>query len=237
MQHRTGLLNLEELRILAENGDIDTVLSVFPDMYGRLLGKRHTVRFFLEHVAEKGMHVCDYLLACDMEMDPVQGYAFTNWATGYGDMAWMPDMVTLRIAAWLPKTALVLGDLYTSGHDSSIEQAPRRMLQRQCDIAREMGFAIMGGTEIELYLFNESYASAREKGWQAMDPASYYVDDYHVLSSTREEPTVCAIRTNLEASGIPVESSKGEWGHGQQEINLEFSSVLSQADWNTLSKP
>ena len=236
MLHRTGLLTLEKLRSLAENNEIDTVLSVFPDMYGRLLGKRHTVRYFLEHVAEEGMHVCDYLLACDMEMDPVPGYAFTSWESGYGDMKWMPDMVTLRRAAWLEKTALVLGDLYHEKLDSSVEQAPRRMLQRQCDIAREMGFTVSGGTEIELYLFNETYSSASAKGFQGLKPASEYVEDYQILSGTRDEPTIGAIRNHLEASGIPVESSKGEWGPGQQEINLEFSPVLRQADWNALYK-
>ena len=152
-----GMLTRDELQESIEGGDIETVLAVFPDMYGRLMGKRITGHFFMEHVADGGYHACDYLLASDMEMDPVPGYQFTSWETGYGDFHCVPDFTTLRRAAWLPNTALVLCDLMTEPGNQPIEVAPRRMLQRQVARAREAGFTVMSGTEIELYVFDESY--------------------------------------------------------------------------------
>ena len=154
----TGMLSRAELAQAVERGEIDTVLTVFPDLYGRLVGKRITGRFFLEQVAEHGMHACDYLLACDMEMDPVPGYAFTSWQTGYGDFHCQPDFTTLRRAAWLPNTALVLCELATDPDHRPVEVAPRRILQRQLERARAAGFTVKAGAEIELYLFHESYA-------------------------------------------------------------------------------
>jgi glutamine synthetase len=231
-----GNLSLEQLKAAAVSGEIDTVLVAFPDLYGRLMGKRVTARYFLKSVAEGGMHVCDYLLACDMEMVPVPGYKFTNWETGYGDLHCVPDMATLRRAAWLDRTALVICDLKTDPGDVPIEVSPRRMLQRQLEQAREMGFSVMGGTEIELYLFDETYESARGKRYAGLQPAGSYVEDYHLFQGTKEEGVIGAIRRGLEASGIPVESSKGEWGPGQQEINIDYSEALAQADRNVLYK-
>src|SRR6187431_900283 len=147
-----GMLNREELAELVERGEIETVLAVFPDMYGRLMGKRINGGFFVEQIADGGMHACDYLLACDMEMDVIPGYKYTSWETGYGDFHCVPDLETLRYAAWLPKTAIVLCDLYTQD-DEIVEVAPRRMLQRQIERARQMGLVAKGGSEIELYLF------------------------------------------------------------------------------------
>jgi glutamine synthetase len=230
------MLTRAELAHAAERGEIETVLTVFPDLYGRLLGKRITARFFQEQVAEHGMHACDYLLACDMEMDPVPGYAFTSWETGYGDFHCRPDFATLRRASWLPGTALVLCDLFTSEGHAPVEVAPRRILRRQLELARAAGFTVMAGSEIELYLFNETYESARSKEYHHLRTAGDYVEDYHLLQGTKEEELVGAIRRALETSGIPVEFSKGEWGPGQQEINLEYSEALVQADRNVIYK-
>ena len=231
-----GMLTRAELEDAIRRKEIDTVLAVFPDMYGRLLGKRLTGHFFLEHAAEDGMHVCDYLLACDMEMDPVPGYTFTSWETGYGDMHWTPDWTTARRAAWLPKTALILGDMHTADGTKPIEVAPRRMLQRQLERAREMGYTVMGGTEIELYVFHETYESARNKRYADLKTSGSYIEDYHILQGTKEENLIGAIRRYLDDSGVPVESSKGEWGPGQQEINLFYCDALTQADRNVLYK-
>ena len=151
-----GMLTRAQLGELVERGEIETVLTVFPDMYGRLMGKRITGHFFMEHVLDDGMHACDYLLACDMEMDVIPGYKYTSWETGYGDFHCVPDLATLRYAAWLPKTAIVLCDLYTQAEEI-VEVAPRRMLQRQLERAKAMGFTVKGGSEIELYLFNETF--------------------------------------------------------------------------------
>ena len=219
----------EELERKVATDEIDTVLAVMPDLYGRLLGKRLTGHYFLEHVIDDGMHVCDYLLACDMEMDPVPGYAFTNWERGYGDLHVHPDLSTLRRAAWLEKTAIVLCDAHA-------RIAPRTMLQTQLAKLKARGLKAMGGTEIELYVFDESYDALREKHYAAPKTAGRYIEDYHIFQGTKEEALVGAIRRALDASEVPIESSKGEWGPGQQEINLLFCEALEQADRNALYK-
>jgi glutamine synthetase len=230
-----GMLTLRELGDLIESGEIETVLAVFPDMYGRLMGKRITGHYFVGEVAEGGMHACDYLLACDMEMDVIPGYQYTSWETGYGDFHCVPDFATLRRASWLPKTAIVVCDLLDH-HEQPVEVSPRRMLQRQLASDRESGFTVMGGTEIELYVFDDSFAAAREKKYHDLRPMGFYNEDYHILQGTKEEDLIGAIRRHLDASGVPIEFSKGEAGLGQQEINLRFSEALVQADRNVLYK-
>src|SRR3954469_16544421 len=230
-----GMLTLKDLGGLVERGEIETVLAVFPDMYGRLMGKRITGDFFVDEVARGGMHACDYLLACDMEMDVIPGYKYTSWETGYGDFHCVPDFATLRRADWLPGTALVLCDLFDQ-HEQPVEVSPRRMLQRQLARAREAGFSVMGGTEIELYAFDDSFAGARGKSYHDLKPMGAYNEDYHILQGTKEEELIGAIRRHLGRSGVPIEVSKGEAGLGQQEINLRFSEALIQADRNVLYK-
>lgn len=231
-----GMMTFAELRDAVERDDIETVLTVIPDLYGRLVGKRIVGRYFVEQVAEHGMHVCDYLLACDMEMDPVPGYRFTSWETGYGDMHCVPDRSTLRRAAWLPRTALVLCDVASEAGHQQVEVAPRRILQRQLERAREAGFQVMAGAEIELYVFNETYETARRKHYHDLETAGQYVEDYHIFQGTKEDELIGAIRRALEGSGVPVEFSKGEWGPGQQEINIRYSDALAQADRSVIYK-
>ncbi|HLK54933.1 MAG TPA: glutamine synthetase family protein [Chthonomonadaceae bacterium] len=231
-----GMLTLNALAAAVAHGQIDTVLTTFPDLYGRLLGKRMAARYFLDHVAEGGTHVCDYLLACDMEMDPVPGYRFASWEAGYGDLHAVPDLSTLRQTSWLPGTALVLCNLLTEPGDQPVEVAPRRMLQRQLEHAQSAGFTVMGGTELEMYVFNETYDTARAKGYRGLQTASAYMEDYHIFQGTREEGLLRAIRLGLDGSGVPIESTKGEWGPGQQEINLRYCDALTQADRATLCK-
>jgi glutamine synthetase len=210
-------------------------MVVFPDMYGRLLGKRLTAQFFLDHAAVEGTHVCDYLLACDMEMDPVPGYSFTSWEKGYGDMHAVPDLSTLRKVDWLPETAFVLCDLHMPSH-APAAPAPRNVLKVQLEKAIEMGFTVKGGTELEFYVFNESYQSARERGYRNLATAAPYVEDYHILQGTREDGLLSAIRNGLCRSGVPVEGTKGEWGPGQQELNLVYCDALEQADRAVICK-
>ncbi|HEY1015400.1 MAG TPA: glutamine synthetase family protein [Herpetosiphonaceae bacterium] len=231
-----GMLTRDELAKLVGRGEIETVLAVFPDMYGRLMGKRITGHYFVDRVQEGGMHACDYLLACDMEMDPVPGYAFTSWETGYGDFHCVPDLATLRRATWLPATALVICDVFKEADHSPVGVAPRQLLRRQLERARSMGFSVMGGSEIELYVFNETYDSAREKNYHHLATMGSYIEDYHIFQGTKEDELIGAIRRHLDNSGVPVEFSKGEWGPGQQEINLAFSEVLEQADRNAIYK-
>ncbi len=230
-----GILDRRALEREIAEGRIDTVVTAFPDLYGRLVGKRIHAPFFASEVLAHGMHVCDYLLACDMEMDPTPGYAFASWATGYGDLHLIPDLATLRRAAWLDRTAIVLCDAEREG-EGAVAVAPRSILRRQLDRAAELGLSAQVGSELEFFLFREDYASARAKGYRGLAHGHHYVEDYHVLSSTFVEPVIGAIRKQVDASGIPVEFSKGEWGPGQHEINLRYAPALEMADRHVVYK-
>jgi glutamine synthetase len=231
-----GKIDFDALKQLVSADEIETVVVCFPDMYGRLVGKRITARFFVDEVAEHGMHACDYLLASDMDMDPVPGYAFTSWAKGYGDFHPIPDFDTLRVASWLPKTALVLCDVHAVESHDPVPFAPRSILRRQLDRAAKMGYSALGASELELYVFNDSYESAAQKGFINLEPIGRVIEDYHILQGTKEEFLIGAIRSHLERSGIPVESSKGEWGPGQQEIGLRYADLLEMADRHHIYK-
>ena len=231
-----GRIDIDELKRLIADGGIETVLAVFPDMYGRLVGKRIVGRYFLDEVLTHGMHACDYLLACDMEMDPVPGYAYTSWAKGYGDFRPLPDFDTLRVASWQNKTAIVLCDVYYDDRHELVPYAPRSILRRQVTRASERGFLPMAASELELYVFNESYESAAQKGYIKLEPIGRVIEDYHILQGTKEEFLIGDIRAHLERSGVPVESSKGEWGPGQQEIGLRYADAIEMADRHSIYK-
>ena len=226
-------MDLKELKRLIADGTIDTVLVVFPDMYGRLVGKRIVGRFFVE---QSEIHACDYLLACDVDMDPVPGYQFTSWAKGYGDFRPVPDFNTLRVASWLDRTALVLCDVYEEERDELVPYAPRGILRKQLARAAEQGYVAMGASELELYVFKDSYEEVAKKGFINIEPIGRVIEDYHILQGTKEEFLIGDIRRHLERSGIPVESSKGEWGPGQQEIGLRYAELLEMADRHTIYK-
>ncbi len=230
------MLAVEELRELVNTDQIDTVLAVFPDLYGRLVGKRITGRFFCDDVLAHGMHACNYLLACDMEMDPVPGYRFASWDKGYGDVRCVPDLTTLRRASWLERTALVLCDVCAEADDQLVSVAPRAILKRQLDSAATLGIEPMGGSELEFFILRETYESAERKGFDHLEPFAWYVEDYHTLQGFKAEHLVGAIRRHLERSGIPVEFSKGEWGPGQHEINLRYTNFLEMADRHAIYK-
>jgi len=231
-----GKIDVETLKRMIADEEIETILAVFPDMYGRLVGKRIVARYFVDEVIEHGIHACDYLLACDMDMDPVPGYAFTSWAKGYGDFRPIPDFGTLRVASWHEKTALVICDVLGEKDDSLVPLAPRSILRRQIALAKGRGFSAMGASELELYVFKDSYESAAQKGYINLEPIGRVIEDYHILQGTKEEFLIGAIRSHLERSGIPVESSKGEWGPGQQEIGLRYADLLEMADRHTIYK-
>ena len=231
-----GSLTLEELEREIASGSIESVVTALPDLFGRLVGKRIQGAFFLEEVARGGMHVCDYLLACDMEMDPTPGYGFTSWETGYGDLHAVPDLATLRRAAWTPGTALVLCDALGEHSGELLEVAPRSILKRQLERLAGHDLRAQMGSELEFFLLEESYASAHAKGYRELALGQRYVEDYHVLSGAFAEPVIGAIRRDVDASGIPVEFSKGEWGPGQHEINLRYAPALEMADRHVLYK-
>jgi glutamine synthetase len=231
-----GRIDIDTLKRMVADDEIDTVIAAFPDMYGRLVGKRIVGRFFVDEVIAHGLHACDYLLACDMEMDPVPGYAFTSWAKGYGDFRPIPDFDTLRIASWLERTALVLCDVYREDKRELVPLAPRSVLRRQLARAAERGFSVMAASELELYVFKDSYEQVADKGFINATPIGRVIEDYHILQGTKEEHLIGAIRNHLERSGVPVESSKGEWGPGQQEIGLRYAEALEMADRHSIYK-
>ncbi len=231
----TRKLDLKALEALVTSGEVDTVLTVFPDVQGRLMGKRVVGRYFLDHVAGDAIHACIYLFTVDMEMEPLPGFRLTSWEKGYGDMKMVPDMATMRMIPWLPKTALVFCDVYTEGGEP-VEEAPRWVLRRQLERAARAGYTVKMGSELELYIFKESFDEARAKRYGNLTPVSSYLEDYHILQTTKEEPLVRAIRNGMEGADVPVEFSKGEWGKGQEEINLRFAEALEMADRHTLYK-
>ena len=232
----TGRIDVDELGRLIDAGEIDTVVVAFPDLQGRLMGKRVTARFFRDHVLEHGIDACSYLLAVDVEMTPLPGYGFASWESGYGDVVCRPDLGTLRLLPWLTGTALVLGDLFDTDTGEAVEVAPRQILRRQIERARAAGYTIKCGSELEFLLFRDSYEEAAAKGYDGLAPHSTYIEDYHVLQTTRDEYLIREIRNGVDRAGIPVEFSKGEAGLGQHEINLEYAEALEMADRHVLYK-
>jgi glutamine synthetase len=230
------MLRLDELAKAVAGGAIDTVVVAFTDMQGRLTGKRVHAEFFLEEsVLEHGLEGCNYLLALDMEGDPVPGYSIANWEQGYGDFGLVPDAATLRRIPWLEATALVLCDVVQ--HDGSpVAPSPRQVLKRQVDRARELGFEPMFGSELEFYLLKETYAEAYAKHYRDLTPSVPYILDYHILATTYDEPLIRQMRNGMQAAGIRVESSKGEAWAGQQEINFRYADALAMADNHTVFK-
>jgi glutamine synthetase len=236
LEQSLGMLSCDELKRMVAENTIETVAVVFADLYGRLMGKRFDAEFFLDHVAQQGTHGCDYLLTTDMEMTPVQGYRYSNWEGGYGDFHLVPDLQTLRVAAWLPKTAIVLCDIEDETGEGPVSPAPRSILRRQIDHAGKIGFDAKAGSELEYYIFRTPYREAAENGYTKLDPAGWYIEDYHMLQGTREESFNAVVRKALSRSGIPVECTKGEWGKGQHELNVQYAGLLSMADRHALYK-
>jgi len=229
------MLTLDELRSEVEAGTIDTVVAAFTDMQGRLLGKREQAEYFLDETAEHGLEGCNYLLALDMEMDPQPGYAMASWEQGYGDFVMTPDLQTLRRVPWLEGTALVLCDVgWADG--KPVVASPRQVLKAQVERAQAAGFEPKFGSELEFYLFAESYAEAHAKHYRDLTPSVPYILDYHVLATTYDEPLIRQIRNGMQAAGVPVESSKGEAWPGQQEINFRYTDAVTMADNHVIYK-
>ena len=230
-----GMLSLDDLRKDVADGTIDTVVTAFTDMQGRLFGKRIQAEYFLDDVVEHGVEGCNYLLALDMEMDPIPGYEMANWEGGYGDFAIVPDMATLRRIPWLDRTALVLCDV--ANHDGSpVVASPRQVLIAQYERAHEMGYTPMFASELEFYLYKDSYAEAHDKDYRGLTPTIPYILDYHILATTMDEAYLGPIRRGMHGAGIPVEFSKGEAWYGQHEVNTRYADAVTSADRHTIYK-
>jgi glutamine synthetase len=230
-----GRLDLETLRAEVEAGRIDTVLLAITDMQGRLQGKRLTASYFLNEVVEHDAEGCNYLLAVDVEMNPVEGFAMSSWSRGYGDFVFKPDMDTLRLVPWLDGTALVVCDLaWEDG--SPVVASPRQILKRQLERLAERGLEAFVGTELEFIVFMDSYEEAWRKGYRDLEPANYYNVDYSLLGTARIEPLLRRIRNSMAGAGLEVENAKGECNFGQHEINFRFDRALATADGHVIYK-
>lgn len=229
-----GNLSFEALTEAVALGEIDTVVVAFPDMQGRLVGKRFHAQYFVDGGFEE-THGCNYLLANDLEMELVPGYAATNWAAGYGDYVWKPDLSTLCRTPWQPGAALVLCDV-EDHHHHPIPHSPRAMLRAQIDRLAAMGMRAAMASELEFYLFDETYATLRDRRYTVPRSSGSYIQDYHIFQTAKEEPVMRAMRNQLQGAGIPVENSKGEWGPGQCEMNVRYADPLTMADRHVIMK-
>ena len=229
-------MELAELRSRVADRSIESVVVGFTDHYGRTMGKRFDADFFLDSCVDDGTHGCDYLLTVDMEMEPVDGYAYANWEKGYGDFHLVPDLATLREAAWTTGTAFVLCDVIDDAAHEPVAVAPRSILKAQLDALAAEGFTAAAASELEFFLFRDSYRDAHTKGYRDLEAAGWYVEDYHLLQASRVEDYVGAARRALRDSGVPVENSKGEAAVGQHELNIRYADALTMADRHVVMK-
>ncbi|MFG3498446.1 glutamine synthetase family protein [Streptomyces sp. NPDC047928] len=235
MADRTPPLAVEELRALVANGEIDTVVLAFPDMQGRLQGKRFAAPFFLDEVLEHGTEGCNYLLAVDTEMNTVDGYEMSSWSQGYGDFAMRPDPATLRRVPWHEGTALLVADLaWNDG--SPVVAAPRQILRRQLDRLAALGYTAHVGTELEFIVFKDTYEQAWDANYRGLTPVNQYNIDYSVLGTGRVEPLLRRIRNDMAGAGMTVESAKGECNPGQHEIVFKYDEALVTCDQHAVYK-
>lgn len=231
----TGLLTPARLKAEVAAGRIDTVLVAIPDMFGRLMGKRITGRTFIDHVLKEGTHACSYLLTVNLDMDPLDGFAVANWDKGFGDFAMAPEAGAIRVLPWHEKTALAICNFrHHDGRD--VAESPRAVLKAQVAKLAGAGLTAKMASELEFYLYNQTYHEAFLAGYKDLKPSSDYRIDYHLLQPGRDEPILGALRRLLPQAGIPVESSKGEWSRGQHEINLDYAEPVEMADRHTVFK-
>jgi len=230
-----GNLSFEELKTAVEKGEIDTVLMALVDMQGRLMGKRCQAEFFVESAYEE-THSCNYLLATDLEMETVQGYKATSWSAGYGDYTMKPDMTTLRRVPWLEGTAMVLCDVLDHHTHEEVPHSPRAILKKQVKRLEAMGLKPFMASELEFFMFRESFEEAGDGGYRGLKTYSAYNEDYHIFQTTKEEGVMRAIRTGLQGAGIPVENTKGEADAGQGEVNVRYSEAVDMADNHVIIK-
>jgi len=230
-----GNLSFDALKKAASSGSIDTVVAVIVDMQGRLMGKRFHVQHFIDSAHEE-THCCNYLLATDLEMATPDGYQSSSWSTGYGDFIMKPDMSTLRLTPWAPGAAMVLCDVIDHHSHQDVPHSPRAVLKSQIDRLAAMGLTCMAATELEFFVYQESYQQAREKRYRDLTPSSPYNEDYHIFQTAKEERMMRPLRNQLFDAGVPVECTKGEAEAGQAELNIRHSDALDMADNHSIAK-
>ena len=228
-------MTLDELSAEVEAGLIDTVLVGITDMQGRLQGKRTDAAYFLDEVVPNAAEGCNYLLAVDVDMNTVDGYALASWDLGYGDFVLRPDLSTLRRVPWHEHTALCLADVITT-EGVEVAPSPRQVLRRQLDRLSERGFRAYAATELEFIVFKETYEEAWDSAYRGLTPANLYNVDYSLLGTGRIEPLLRRIRLGMAGAGMLVESAKGECNYGQHEIAFRYSEALAKADEHVLFK-
>jgi len=228
-------MTVNELKTKIEEAEIDTVIVAIPDVFGRLVGKRFAAPFFLESVLDHGTHGCNYLLTVNIEMDPMEGFKVANWDAGFGDFAMRPDRSTFRVLPWQPGAALAICD-FTREDGSYVAEAPRSVLRKQVDCLDQSGFVCKIASELEFFLFNNSYPDAFASNYRNLTPSSDYRIDYHTMQPARDEGLFRQVRNMMAVAGVPVESSKGEWGRGQHEINFIYNEPIPVADIHVLFK-
>ncbi|MEP6760643.1 MAG: glutamine synthetase family protein [Sporichthyaceae bacterium] len=230
-------LTVEDLRTQVRDGLIDTVVVAFPDMQGRLQGKRMHAQFFLDTVLEHGTEGCNYLLAVDVDMNTVDGYAISSWERGYGDFEFALDLTTLHPVPWIPGTAMVLCDLvWLDDAHTPIAESPRQILRAQAAAAADRGLVALAGTELEFMVFNDTYEAAWSAAYRDLTPANQYNTDYSLIGTSRIEPLLRDIRNGMYAAGLVVESAKGECNLGQHEIAFKYDEVVRTADKHSVYK-
>tara|TARA_R110000751_G_scaffold271365_6_gene371583 strand:- start:78128 stop:79495 length:1368 start_codon:yes stop_codon:yes gene_type:complete len=230
-----GNLTFEALKQAVSQGEIDTVVAAQVDMQGRLMGKRFQADYFVNS-AYKETHCCNYLLATDLEMETVSGYQSTSWESGYGDYTMKPDLSTLRVVPWLEKTAYVLCDVFDHHSPEEVPHSPRAILKKQVARLEAMGIKALMATELEFFLFEQSFEAAQASGYRGLKTVAKYNEDYSVFQTTKEENVMRAIRNGLHGAGVEVECSKGEASAGQEEINVKYSDALDMADTHAFIK-
>jgi glutamine synthetase len=228
-------MNLQTLKAKIRKGEIDTVIVVFPDVFGRLVGKRFTGKFFIDHVAENGTHGCNYLLTVNLEMDPLDGFEVANWEKGFGDFEFRPDFSTIRALPWQPGAVMVLCD-YRHHDGELVAEAPRSVLRRQIEAVTHKKFTCFAASELEFFLFNQSFHDAFATDYRNLTASSDYRIDYHTMQPTRDEAIFRSVRNWMTEARVPVESSKGEWGRGQHEVNFIYDEPLPMADMHVVFK-